>query len=63
MPNQPMTTTELTTIALEVREAYQRAVADTREMAQRLDERSRQRAEAGVMALSARPTPRPVSDR
>lgn len=46
MPNKPMTATELTAIVLEVREAYQSAVAETREMAEKLDERSRIRAEA-----------------
>jgi hypothetical protein len=54
MPDKPMTSKELTALALEVREAYQRAVADTREMAERLDERSRLRAEvASFVATSA----------
>ena len=60
MPDQRLTTTELTAIAMEVREAYQRAVADTREMAQRLDERSRLRAEAAsadaTVAAQSQPT-------
>jgi hypothetical protein len=55
MPDQPMTATEVAAIALQVREDYQAAVAETREMAERLDEMSRLRAVAGVAALSARP--------
>jgi hypothetical protein len=59
MSSQPMTPAEVTAIAMEVREAYQRAVANTREMSERLDERSFLRAKAGQAALSARPTSTP----
>lgn len=59
MPHEPISQVELSAIALQVREAYQQAVAETREMAQRMDERSRARAQD----KSSEPQPRQTTNR
>ena len=55
MPEKELSASLVTSIAVEVREAYQAAVQETREMAETLDERSLLRARTMTFDQAGKP--------